>query len=259
MAEIIKYENRKLVLPIGGEITEAKILDDHSSVEVTYKVPITFLQKGLEDFFPIVRASELTLNHGILAYTPKTKKQAIFKTRLEKVVKSGLCDFRAQSQDPIPLNGKLIYRQHLPLEPSLSLIQWENRAKEVNPSKRSRLGYASQRIAFLGYIIKLLVEKHKYTLDEAWYALCDNSGKIAYFAHGHSTYLHSIGPFSDLGNGYSITINDLKESDCHFAFIGGHPLDDGKYRPLANIIFENFRSSKDYTENSSCGWVVSDV
>ena len=259
MTEIIKYENRKLVLPIGGEITEFKILDNHSSVEITYKVPITSLQKDLEDFFPIVQASDLTLKQGILAYTPKTEKQAIFKTRLEKVVKSGLSDFRAQSQYPIPLDGKLIYRQHLPFEPSISLIQWETRAKEVNPLKRSRLGYATQRIAFLGYIIKLLVEKHKYTLDEAWYAVCDDSGKIAYFANSNSKYLHSIGPFSDLGNGYSITINDLEESDCHFAFFGGHPLDDGKYRPLANIIFENFRGSGDYTEDSSCGWVVSDI
>jgi len=81
---------------------------------------------------------------------------------------------------------------------------------------------------------------------------------IAYFSHGQETYLQSIGPFSGLGNGYSITKNDLDESDCLFAFICGHPCDDWKYRPLANIIFNNFRSSN-YTEDSSNGWVVSDV
>lgn len=261
MVEITKYEERRLILPMHGKVTSVKVLSDGSSIEVVYQVPLRVMQKDIEDFFPIVRASELPLWQGILAYTPQTEKQKVFKNRLEKAIASGLHDFRAQCRHPVydGKSNRLLYSDSREWDPSLTLFQWETLAKEVNPSKNSRLGMATEKIAFLGYIIKLLTEKHNYSLSKAWYAVCDDSGGIAYFAHGQDRYLEPIGPFSHLGNGYSITKNDLGESDCPFAFIGGHPYDDGKYRPLANVIFTDYRGTPTYTEDSATGFIVSDV
>jgi len=81
MAEIIKYEEQKLLLPMHTDVTSARILSDGSSVEIVYKVPVKINPEKLEnvyDFFPIVRVSELALNKDILAYTPETEKQTIF-------------------------------------------------------------------------------------------------------------------------------------------------------------------------------------
>lgn len=231
-----KLTEQKLTYKVGTELSKVEIAKggDIANIHDVLKEqgePRIFQ----EEFFPIVRASELSLADKIFQYKPQTAKQENFRNRLIAVIESGISDFRAQSCHPLfsRKEQRIFYRKEYGMPAILSNIKWKKVAEEYCPSKKSRLGYEKERNAFLGVILKTLVTKKHYSLEEAWYVLCDNSESIARYRISYS-YFPPIGGFSNLGNGYSITLSN--KDDGTFVYFGGKPEDDGDYRPLTNTI-----------------------
>lgn len=240
------------------KISKVEIIEGGAAIKIYYEItksPILWSEE--EKFFPIVRASELSLKDKIFQHKPNTDRQMEFRDRLVSVIESGIPDFRAQSCHPL-FDGKkrcLYYNRGQYFWPAaMSNIKWKIVAEEFCPSKKSRLGYEKERNAFLGVIIKLLVEERHYSLENAWYAVCDNSEEIARYRLNDKKY-NSIGGFQDLGNGYSITLSD--KEDGVFIYFGGKPDDRGDYRPLINTIRDTTRA--DYVCDIATGWVVTEV
>ena len=103
------------------------------------------------------------------------------------------------------------------------------------PNKNSRSGTELHWAIFLGYLMKRLVDEKKYSVKDAWRAVCDDE-------------LFNI----------SDTRKILEKCEYSgFWFAGSSCFDDksNKY-PMANII-PIFYSSFDY--NDSVGWLVMDV
>lgn len=220
------------------------------------------LQEYLNKYFPIVRASMLSIEDKFLNHEPRNSTQRMLKRELIYAIKSGLYDFRAQRIDPsIDESGKIIYEEN-----SLPCVgktpkQWKILAEEFLPEKESRLGTTKERIAFLGTLIKYLVEERGYEVRVAWREVCDLSKYLGHYWDSPNpkhkfelTGSRPVGEWYDLGNTKKITINDDERGG--FSEFGGYYGISGYLYPLAEII-------KVYYPSSPCkystGWVVTKV
>ena len=254
MAKIIE---QKTTFRIGRKISRAKIIEGGDAVNLYYEIieENPTRQGFQEDFFPIVEASKLSFQDKIFKHKPQTPRQVEFRDRLVAVIESGISDFRVQKRRPAfnYQEQSIYYTTERFWYPDLPNIHWKILAEEFCPSKKSRLGYEKERNAFLGMIIKALVEEQHYSLENAWYAVCDNSEGIARYRCSDNLF-DPIGGFKDLGNGYSITLCDKK--DGTFIYFGGRPEDKGDYRPLINTLKIEPRNTALTTD---FGWVVTEV
>lgn len=269
-----KMIERKTVVTLGEKVTKVKIIDDGTAVEITSifdcskdqeamkREEIKGTNEYLKKYFPIVRASRLTLSDGLLQYKPETENQKDFKEMLISAIKSGLKDFRAPIMDPsFDEDEYIIYKQNEEPAVGKSAIEWKELAREFLPEKNSRLGSSNERIAFLAFQIRYLVKKKRYTMKDAWKAVCDQSkdlgnywdsqdGARSGFEH---TGLRNIGEWCDLGNTYKITID---EESGDFMQTGGDYTSCGDEDPLSAVYLVGNPSEK---LDSSTGWIVMDV
>ncbi len=94
---------QKHILPKEAENIRVKIVD--KKVEIEFDVEekqneeIKGTQEYIEKYFPIVKASTLSLEDDFLKHKPETNNQKKFKQRIIAAIKSGLSDFRAQRMD----------------------------------------------------------------------------------------------------------------------------------------------------------------
>ena len=184
----------------------------------------------IEEYFPIVRVSELSLNDEFLEHNPETQAQEKFKARLISIIKSGLEDFRAQCMDPsLDNQGKIHFQAGMEPAYGWSPKWWKENAEKFMPEKKSRLGTTNERIAFLGLLIKYLVEENGYTICDAWKAVCDQSKELGHYydspelVYGKHTWQETgskqVGEWYDLANFSKITIDD---ENGVFSSVGGN-------------------------------------
>lgn len=217
-------------------------------------------EEYLKKYFPIVKASTLSLEDDLLKHQPESEKQREFKERLIKAIKSGLSDFRAQRMDPsIDENGEIYYR--VGKKPAVGIIayDWEEKSKIFLPEKDSRIGTIKERDAFLGLLIKCLVKEYGYTVTDAWRAVCDQSNNLGHYWDSENskhdfeaTGSRQVGDWYDLGNTYKVIIDDEKRS---ILFAGGSCCDGGSYYTLTDVNSKTI--SYDYCY--SVGWIVLSV
>ena len=265
-----KTTERRIVLMVGETITRANIIDGGNAIEIfsvsncyEHSEEVKGTQEYIEKYFPIVRASTLSLKDEFLKYEPQTDNQRAFKEKLVSAIKSGLSDFRAQRMDPSSDEEENIFFHAgmLPAEEK-SADWWYKTAKEFLPEKESRLGTTKERIAFLGLLIKYLIEEKRYTISGAWEAVCDQSEKLGHYwdsenaKHNYETTGNKqIGEWYDLTNTFKIIVDD---EICGFSLVGGYCNGDGNYYhyPLADIYcLDNFN----YDIIDSVGWLVLSV
>ncbi len=198
-------------------------------------------QEYIEKYFPIVKASTLSLEDEFLKHEPETKEQRKFKNALISAIKSGLSDFRAQRMDAyFDKEGNICFKAGMkPAVRKLSVNDWKRVAKEFLPEKESRLGTTKERIAFLGLLIKYLIEEKGYQVSDAWKAVCDQSKDLGHYADSENpkynfedTGSRQVGEWCDLGNTCKITEND--EAGC-FSLVGGSYANFGDCYPLACV------------------------
>ncbi len=128
------------------------------------------------------------------------------------------------------------------------------------PEKGSRIGTTKERIAFLGLLIKYLIEEKGYTISDAWKAVCDQSKDLGHYWDSddakhdfEDTGSRQVGEWYDLANTYKIIVDD---EEGGFSLVGGNYDYYGYDYPLADvnsIIFPN------YEYFFSVGWLVLSV
>lgn len=259
---------RRTVLMVGEKITRVNIIDGGKAIEIfsvsdcaEYREEIKGTQEYIEKYFPIVKASTLSLKDDFLKHRPQTYNQKKFKQMLTAAIKSGLSDFRAQRMDAsFDEEGNICF--HAGMKPAVekSANWWNKTAKEFLPEKESRLGTTKERIAFLGLLIKYLIEERGYTVSNAWEAVCDQSKDLGNYwdskdaKYGiEDTGSRQVGDWYDLANTYKIIVDDEAGG---FSLVGGRCVDNGNNCPLANVfsIYYPFGVYK-----GSVGWLVLSV
>lgn len=219
-------------------------------------------QEWLDKYFPIVKASTLSLEDDFLKHEPTSESQKETKKEIISAIKSGLCDFRAQKMDPsMDENGNIYYKVgEKPAVERIIVKEWKKKAKDFLPEKNSRLSENKEHYAFLALLIKYLIEKKHYKVGNAWKAVCDQSKNLGHYIDSKNwkgdfelTGSRKVGKWYDLGNTFKITIN---EKTGGFVIFGGCYNSYGDDCPLADAI------SIDYPDNFynySVGEIVLDV
>lgn len=245
---MIKVIESKKIIPFNERIKSVQIINGGTAVEVITIDRICNIpdfSKGttesIESYFPVVKASELSLEDEFLQHKPETREQEVFKERLIQVIKSGISDFRAQKIDPsFDAEGNITYKYGNPVATNKSAKWWYDKAKEFMPEKNSRLGTPDERIAFLGIILKELISEEKFTVSKAWSAICDQNSILQDYMncldteHGFATTGNGqIGEWCDLGTICKITVK--QEEKLEFYLIGGNYLNKENLYPLADV------------------------
>lgn len=255
-----------VMLPKGAKKIRAEVVEEEGKVNISFfcgkkeinPEEVKGSQEYIEKYFPIVRASTLSLEDDFLKHRPQTENQREFRKKLIDAIKFGLSDFRAQRMDAsFDKEGNICF--HAGMRPALrkSAKWWKEIAEKFMPEKESRLGTTKERVAFLGLFIKYLIEEKGYKVSDAWGAVCDQSKKLGHYWDSNNqeygletTGSMQVGEWYDLGNTYKIIIDD---ETGDFSLIGGSCQCYGNSFPLSNvrrILFPN----KDMC--SSVGWIV---
>jgi len=209
--------------------------------------------------FILVPASTLSLTDKFMVFhTPRTYQEKAFKKLLTKVIKSGVSDFYRPKLDPsFDKQGKICYQAGLKPAVGKSYNWWEKNAKEFCPERKSRLGTESEYVAFLGVLIKKLVE-NGWKVAMAWNAVCNDSRELGHYWKSTGA-LHDFEPtgsreicgFCDLANAYKILAEDKEAGG--FWLAGVYYNSYGFYCPLADIHHYYYRHNED---DFSVGWLV---
>lgn len=222
------------------ENTSFDILENSRSHESINLEEVKGTQEYIKKYFPIVRASTLSFEDEFLKHEPETIWQRNFKNALISAIESGLSDFRAQRMDAcFDEEGDICFKAGMKPAVGKTLNWWKETAKKFMPEKGSRLGTTKERIAFLGLLIKYLVEEKGYTISNAWKAVCDQSKDLGHYwdsenaKHAYEdTGSRNIGQWYDLSNTLKITVNDEAGG---FSLVGGSCFGKGCYCPLAGV------------------------
>lgn len=213
-----------------------------------------------------IEASKLSLEDNFMKHQPATKNQERLKSYLETVIANGLEDFWRFRLDPsINMDGELVFLPgHRPAV-GKSYSWWEEKSESFLPEHGSRLGTATEYVAFLGTLIKKLTAEGT-SVNSAWHMVCDNSERLGYYQQ-QTRYIKRRGGFRpgdfantgsypkhgfyDLANTYKILAMDSKKE--------GFFLASGSYNELSNVFpiseighFTNIGCSIFY----GVGWMV---
>lgn len=228
------------------------------------------------DQFILVPASTLSLTDDFMRHSPKTDKEKDFKELLTKVIKSRICDFYRPRFDPsfdpsierifdkktntFVNEGKICYQPGL--RPAvggagMNYYWWEKNAKEFCPKRKSRLGTKSEYVAFLGVLLKKLVESG-WSIADAWNAVCNDSNKLGHYFNSKGAQndfepsgSRGICGYFDLANTRKVLAEDEDEGGCWFAsgYFGQASTDNS----LATLRHVSYR---DYINYITVGWLV---
>ena len=263
--DLRKTVEQRTVIEEKGKVTRVKSKRRKSE---TFPIPkgvkleeIKGTQEYIEKYFPIVKASSLSLNDEFLKYEPQTEKQTRFKNALTSAIKSGLSDFRAQRMDAcLDEEGNICFKVGMKPAVGKSANWWKKNAKDFMPEKESRLGTRKERIGFLGLLIKYLIEEKAYTVGDAWKAVCDQSKDLGHDCDSENaqqdmedTGSRQVGKWYDLANTCKIIISD---EEGVFLLIGGIYYVDGSEYSLADVDSVN---NPDCEYLDSLGWLVISV
>ena len=252
-----KTTEQKLVLnaPDGSKITRVKISDDGKSVEIIFATEVNI--ENLDEIFPIIDIREL-IGHPILTHNPITWNQKRVMEMIRKCIELELPAFRVPCMDPSEENGKILF-EYGNMPAIGHLVYWyEQKFKEYMPPKNSRMGNRMERAAFLGIIIKYLVERKKYNLEDAWKEVCDDSLHLGHYLDYNNpkmdyepTACRKVGYFYDLAN-----VTKIIKDEYGYYLVGGGISHTSDLAPMAREIELISPMINQY--NGSVGWMVMD-
>ena len=210
------------------------------------------------DVLKLVEASKLSLDDKFMQYEPeKGTKEARFKESLTKVIQSGVSDFWRPNLDPSfdETGESICYVAGKKPAVGKSKNWWKEVAKKVVLQE----GTKKQYVAFLGCLIKKLVEKG-WEVSQAWYAVCSDSKKLGHYWNSEYTKhdfemtgSREVCDFYDLGNSFKILAEDEEEKAVGFWLAGGGCNANSDNFPLADLEL-NHDVDNDYY--NSVGWLV---
>lgn len=256
-----------------GEITKAKVYPDgtcelvlESTREIELEEPLVTEVGNLggentpnSDLLVLIEASKLRLTDDFMQYKCKTFAERVLKGKLEEVIKEGIRDFYRPVLDPsISFDDRICFKPMGDPGVGRSYFWWKLNAKMFWPERKSRLGTESQYIAFLGILIKKLVE-NGMEVSKAWQAVCCDS--IVLGNYWNSANAHKMLPtgtcevcgFCDLANTRKILAYDKEE--LGFLKAGGYYNCNSKSFTLS-VIEHHFGISDPH--DNAVGWLVFD-
>jgi len=257
----------------GGRITNAKVLDDGickltiETVAQNEPVAAVVAQENTaaenpQDAFVFVEASKLSLKDEFMKYKPKTAREEKLNKQLTEVIKNGIKDFWRPKYDP-SFNEEgtgICYVEGKRPAVGKSYNWWNKVAKAFCPERHSRLGTKSEYVAFLGVLIKKLVESG-WEVEEAWSAVCNDSRELGHYWNSQNakhafedTGSREICGFFDLINTYKILAYD--EEAGGFWLAGGIYGNYGDCYPLADLGLWNIQGDND---DYGVGWLVQEA
>ena len=246
------------ILP-AGRIVEIKELPG-GSYKVVQEIAeeVVYKSKGLSDAdLILIEAESLSWGDEFMDYLPQTKKEGWAKDLIAEAIKSHVKNFYRPNMDPSFTADGIGYVAGNKPAVGKSYAWWSDTAKKYDPSRNSRLGTRLEYGAFLGVLIKKLVEEGK-SVEWAWNAVCNDSKELGHYWNSEDAK-HEFEPtgsrcicgFYDLANTYKILAED--EENGGFCFAGGACCDGSGNYPIACIRCSAF-SYGDY--DGSVGWIV---
>lgn len=253
----------------GARIVEAEVRSDGTAkltVELTLPenkeevaTEVTTKKTVISnDVLKLVEASKLSLDDKFMQHEPEEgTKEASFKESLTKVIQSGVSDFWCPNLDPSfdETGESICYVAGKKPAVGKSKNWWKEVAKKVGLQE----GTKKQYVAFLGCLIKKLVEKG-WEVSQAWDAVCSDSKKLGHYWNSEyakhdfeMTGSREVCDFYDLGNSFKILAEDEEEKAVGFWLAGGNYFVDSYYYPLADLEHFNY---VDIDRTLSVGWLV---
>ena len=209
--------------------------------------------------FILVEAEKLSMADEFMKYEPKTDKEKIAQNLIAEAIKKRVKNFYRPNCDPSFNKDsnkiQFVYGERPAIGKSYNW--WKDVAKSYNPSRNSRLGTKLEYFAFLGVLIKKLIEEG-IPIEWAWYVVCYDSGKIGHYCNSQNakrefeiTGSRKTCGFCDLANVYKL----LGEEYNGFYMASGCYSEISYYEPLSNFFYEENCQEK---LNYSVGWIVFD-
>ena len=243
----------------SGRIISAKLMPN-GTAKLIVELPVTEVKTTGNGIIVLVEASKLSLQDEFMRYNPQSEKSKEFKNLLTKVINKGIKDFYRPVMDPYAsMDGDFFYAAGNKHAVGHLYDWWEKKAMEFDHDRRSRLGTRYEYVAFLGVLIKSLVEYGWKTAD-AWKAVCDDSKELGHYWNSenakHSfetTGSREVCGFYDLANTYKILAEDEDEKAGGFWLAGGFYFNGSNGNPLADLSHFDYRFD---CSNCSVGWLV---
>lgn len=208
--------------------------------------------------FVLIEASKLCMSDEIMQHEPQTEREETLKKLLERAISRGIKDFYRPICDPWTINNRIYHTIGKYSAVGYSYKYWEKAAKAFYPKRHSRLGTRLEYVAFLGFLMKKMLEKG-WSVAEAWDAVCNDSIKLGYYINsgGKLTFQPTVSTgicgFYDLGNTFKILAEDEDERTGGFWVASGSCEFTSYATPLANM---NHADCLDFEMDDSTGWII---
>ena len=213
----------------------------------------------LDEMFPIVRASELSLDEEFMKHTPNGIAQERVLSTLTVYIPLGITDFRRPKVDPsFDEDGNLVFGEgRKPGVGKLLPQEWKNLFEQYLPQKHSHMATDIEYDIFCGFCIRELV-KRGYDVERAWYEVCNESSKLGHYWDSHK----AKGDFEPTGSRPILSWCDLANTKKfitkgkEFFEVSGAYKNSSQMYPIAHQGKLNYI---DYTMQVSVGLMLMDV
>lgn len=204
--------------------------------------------------FILVEAESLSLEDDFMKFEPQTDREKATKELISEAIHNGVKNFYRPKCDPsFDEQEKICYQAGL--EPAVNMTYgwWKTNAKKFCPDHISRLGTRLEYFAFLGVLVKKLVEEGK-SVRWAWNAVCNDSHELGHYWNSEDA-LYDLEPTGSREIcGYFDLVNTIKfladdKEDSVFWLAGGSYVDNSSKHPIAD-----FNCNFDYSFGA--GWAV---
>ena len=259
-----KLKTVETILP-AGEITEIIKLEDgrYKVVQMVAEVSkeVVSETRDFDNDFILIEAEDLSMDDIFMKYNPINTEETKVKALISEAINKKVNNFYRPKCDPsFTASGEAICFVSGKKPAVGKCYEWWHRvAKNYKPERNSRLGTRLQYGAFIGVLIKKLVEEGK-TVKWAWNAVCRDSRELGHYWDSENakqdfepTGSRMICGFYDLANTFKILADDGDKS--------GFWLASGTYDinvPIADLFYDSSKNGRIDNNDDGVGWIVLD-
>ena len=235
------------------EVTQKVVVEEKAATEKANSIPKN-VHSGIKTI--LIEADSLSVNDIFLQYEPKTECERKTIRLILQAIEKKVKNFERPICDPSFTDDRKTDICFVPGKmPAVG--KSHNWWKAIARNLKLKLGTRLQYAAFLGVLIKKLIEEGK-SVEWAWNAVCNDSKELGHYWDSEDAK-HAFEPtgsryicgFCDLANTCKILAED--EEAGGFWLAGGCCNHYGGYYPLADLNHYAFRN---FVINNCVGWLV---
>ena len=245
----------------GQKITKVEIIDKghgikyYTTLDEDDDISMQESTSEYEEMFPIVDIESVSITDSFMAYNPTTPNQTRVRRDIRTAKRKQMKNFRRAELIPsFQEDGRSICYE-VDGRPAVGRTPkwWRDILEKFDSEKNSRMGNILEYDAFLGTVIKRLVEKENYSVEKAWEIVCDSRINSWNLERSKSEGKEIIGKVYDRENIRQI-VHGYQGTD--FLLIGSLYEKGSMVSPIATI--EEVESPASYYEKAT-GWLVLDA